>query len=121
MIDSPRYDRQFSVEQSDGLRVYLDCFGGGDFTITVRDKKVGFEWSEGFGPLPVGRRGQPLELSHKHPFWRAASLWNLQGRRIEDGECIWHEPRRPVLKHLGGGNYEVIEDGEEGYDWSWWR
>lgn len=116
-------DRQFSIpapweESGPKTRVMIDCFGSGhEFSIRVGEEIVLFEWSEMFGPLPVRKGGKERVLSHRHKFWRIVSLWNLQGRRIESGECIWHEPRQPVLKHLGGRNYLIIEDGEEGHDW----
>jgi len=115
--DVVQHDRQFSIDLPDGSRAFCDCFGGGDYIIAVRGKEIRFEWSERFGPLPVSKTGIPLELSWRHPFWRAASLWRLQGQRVDGNRCIWHEPKKPVLKHLGGKNYLIVENGEEGWDW----
>ena len=121
-----KYDRQFSIPKPDGFdkpgtppsRIMIDCFGGGEYFIDLRGKLVRFEWSEQFGPMPINKDGsEALSIGPKHGFWRAASLWNLQGQRL-DGNCaIWHEPKKPVLKHLGGRNYMVVEDGEPGHDW----
>lgn len=109
----------WSEEPGKETRVMIDSFRGeAEYLITVRGKDVRFEWSERFGPMPLNKDGSEARgIGHKHGFWRAASLWNLQGRRLDGNRAIWHEPKRPVLKHLGGRNYLVIEDGEEGYDW----
>jgi hypothetical protein len=122
-----KHDKQFSIEGSkaaDGSRsrIFIDCFGGGDYHIQVRGKLVRFEWSEMFGPMPVNADGsEARSIGPRHGFWRAASLWNLQGRRIEDGVCVWHEPKKPVyeIEKVGRKNIlkRVIEPGEEGWDW----
>ena len=68
--------------------------------------------------MPINKDGSEcLSIGPKHGFWRAASLWNLQGRRLEGNRAIWHEPKKPVLKHLGGRHYQIIEQGEPGHDW----
>lgn len=110
-------DHQFSFKDGDGSPVFIDCFGDGRYVIHVGDQIIHFDWSDRFGPLSTRKNGQPRELGWRHPFWRAASLWNLQGRRLDGKRAIWHEPKRPVLKHISGRNYQVIEGGEEGYDW----
>jgi hypothetical protein len=110
-------DLQTSVVLSFG-RVMIDCFGGFDpLRIVVRGKAILFEMSEEFGPMPVTGRGAERDLGARHPFWRAVSLWNVQGRRREGDIAIWHEPKKPVLEHLGGRNYREIEAGETGWDW----
>ncbi len=116
-IRARRDDRQFSVPLGDGKRAMLDCFGGAEFNIETSKGLIRFEWSERFGPMAVTKTGAERNLSPRHPFWRAASLWNLQGRRVENGLAIWHEPRKPKLEHIGGRHYRVIEDGEVGHDW----
>jgi len=104
-------------------RVMIDAFGGGEFIIETKRGKVVFEWSDMFGPIPIAKnRGQPRDLVPSHPFWRAASLWNLQGRRTDGKRAVWHEPRKPVYetKHLGGRHYlitKIIDEGEIGHDW----
>lgn len=112
-------DNQYSFKDDNGLPVFIDCFGGPEeYLITVRDKEIRFEWSDRFGPMPINKNGSEcLSVGPKHGFWRAASLWNLQGRRLEGQKAIWHEPKGPVLKQLGGRNYEIIKDGEPGHDW----
>lgn len=109
-------DRQFSIPTDYG-RAFGDCFGSGNYLIDVGRKVQQFDWSDRFGPLPTRKNGVPVDLEPKHPFWRAVSLWKLQGARLDGKTAIWHEPKRPVLKHLGGKNYLVVENGEEGWDW----
>lgn len=111
-------DKQFVVGSGES-KCFVDIFGDGpQLLIEAGAQVILFCWSDLFGPIPECKNGDVRDLNHRHPFWHAVSLWNLQGRRIaDDGSCLWHEPKKPVLRHLGGRNYEVIEDGEEGYDW----
>lgn len=116
------HDRQFSINAEPitgekNTRIHIDVFGGGEYQIEVRGKLVRFEWSEQFGPMPINQDGSEcLSVGPRHGFWRAASLWNLQGRRIENGKAIWHEPKQPVLIRRGR-ELVVAEDGESGWDW----
>jgi len=124
-------DRQFSIPKPKSWcapneapnRIMIDAFGGGEYLIEVRGNPIRFEWSNIFGPMPINKDGsEALSVGPKHGFWRAASLWNLQGRRLEGNRAIWHEPRKPVYekKHLGGRQYlltKVIDPGEPGHDW----
>ena len=117
-------DRQFSVpapwpeKPGKETRIMVDCYGSGEYFIDVRGKMVRFEWSARFGPMPINADGsEASSIGPRHDFWRAASLWNLQGRRLDGSKAIWHEPKKPVLKHLGGKDYLVIQDGEPGHDW----
>lgn len=109
-------DRHFSVPAPRG-RAMLDSFGGEDEWIIATDRgDVRFCWSDRFGPFAVTASGAVRDLSHRHPFWRAASLWNLQGRRVEDGSAIWHEPKQPVLARVGK-LLVIVEHGDPGWDW----
>lgn len=111
-------DRLFSVPlDDDGSRAMLDAYGGGEIEIEVGRKRIRFQFSDRFGPMPVTDTGAERSLGPRHPFWRAVSLWCVQGRRVQDGTAIWHEPKKPVLERLGGRHYRVIEDGEIGHDW----
>jgi len=122
-------DRQFSIEQPQGdgwptpadgsrSRIMIDIFGSGEYFIEVRGEIIKFEFGDRFGPMPLTKTGaEKTSIGPRHPFWRAASLWALQGKRLDGNKAVWHEPKRPLLKHLGGRDYLIIEDGEKGYDW----
>jgi hypothetical protein len=110
-------DRHFSIPMPDGSRAMLDCFGDDEFEIETSKGIIRFEWSDRFAPMPVTKTGAQRNLAPRHPFWRAVSLWILQGRRIENGRAFWHEPRKPKYDHIGGRHYLAIEDGEVGHDW----
>lgn len=98
-------------------RVMFDAYGSSEEWLIATPKgDVRFQWSAQFGPLPVTSIGRPRDLSHRHPFWRIVSLWNLQGRRSKDGRAIWHEPKKDVVVRVGR-RLVVIEHGEEGQDW----
>ena len=112
------HDKQFSVPFGDrGGQAFIDCFGGGEYLIDVRGKLIRFEWSERFGPLPINKDGsEPRSIGPRHGFWRAASLWNLQGQRVEGKKAIWHEPKKPVTEKRGRRTF-IVQDGEPGWDW----
>ncbi len=112
-----RRDQQFSFPDGLGHRMFIDCYGIEEYLIAVGLQTIRFTWSDRFGPLPITRRGGEITLRHNHPFWRAASIWSLQGKRLVGDKAIWHEPKKPVLRHMGGKHYEVIEAGESGHDW----
>ncbi len=96
--------------------IHICSFSDGDFEIEVGGEVITFEWSNQFGPMPLTKRGYERRLRHSHPFWRAVSLWAIQGKRKDGVRAIWHEPKRPVTEHIGGRNYRVIEEGEPGWD-----
>lgn len=87
-------------------RVMLDL-GGPDFVISVRGKRIKFEMHPWCGPVALTRRGDPASVQPM-AFLAAASLWAQQGRRVEDGLCVWHHDPKPILKHLGGRNYLIV-------------
>ena len=116
-----KHDQQFSIPAKDITgregRIFIDSFGGGEYLIEVRGKPVRFEWSEQFGPLPINKDGtEALSIGPRHGFWRAASLWNLQGQRLDGNRAIWHEPKKPVYEKRGRRSF-VVEPGEVGHDW----
>ena len=106
-------------------RVMIDSFGGDERFIEVRGKLIRFEWSDQFGPIPINKDGsEARSIGPTHGFWRAVSLWRLQGSRLDGDRAIWHEPRKPVYvydtERVGGGRrkiVKVIDPGEEGHDW----
>lgn len=108
---------QYSVPMPDGNRAMVDSFFGAELTVVTSKGPIRFEFSEFFGPMPVTATGAERELEPRHPFWRAASLWRLQGARAEGGQAIWREPAKLVLEHIAGRHWRVIVDGEPGHDW----
>lgn len=110
-------DRQF-ITNVDGIGVVcVDCFGVGGLKV-IRTPKglIPFEWSDRFGPLPITATGRQLDLGPRHPFWRAVSLWVMQGRRLKNtNEAEWHEPRAPTYKHMGGRHYLIEDPGDHEY------
>jgi len=85
------------------------------YRMDVGGKSYLFEFGV-FGPLLLNRRGDPAKSAPPVIFLRAVSLWCTQGKRVEDGLCIWDQPRRPVTAAHNGMRM-VIDDGEEGWDW----
>ena len=116
-----QHDKQVSIPYRDAERrtgrVFIDCFGSGEYEIDVRGKMIRFEWSEQFGPMPINKDGsEALSIGPKHGFWRAASLWKLQGMSLEGNKAIWHEPKKPVTEKWGRHHF-IVEHGEPGWDW----
>ena len=98
--------------------VCIDSFTDGrDLVIAVGGKIIRFEFGHYFGPMPVTRTGAERDIGPRHPFWRAVSLWRAQGSVVEGSTAVWREPKKPVLQHIGGRHYRVIERGEHGHDW----
>lgn len=88
------------------IRAFIE-FGGPDRQISVNGEIVTFEMHPYFGPFALNKRGDVL-LRQPLAFLQAVTLWQKQGSRIENGLCIWdHEPE-PILKHLGGRNYQIL-------------
>lgn len=76
--------------------------GGPMQTIQVNGKRHYFEWHHYCGPIdcdPV--TGEPLE-EQADDFLEAASYWGQQGKKIEDGLCVWEHPARqePIVKQV---------------------
>lgn len=110
-------DQQFEIKLN-GEPCFIDTFGGPEeYFIDVRGKLIRFEWSDRFGPMPIKKGGAEMtSIGTRHGFWRAASLWNLQGRRLEGDRAIWHEPKSPVTEKRGRRTF-IIEHGDPGWDW----
>ncbi len=110
-------DRQYRL--NDGESSFMvDCYGGDTLQIETSKGRVMFSWSDRFGPFPEKPDGSERDLGPKHPFWREASWWNLQSRRIEDGNrAVWHKPKQPVTEPKTGRHRMIIEHGEPGWDW----
>jgi len=87
--------------------------------IKVGDKTYRMLWSERWGPCVADQHGDPANTQPgpRHAFWRAASLWNRQGRRMKGAEAIWHEPAPEILQRIGryrrGWEIRVVQAGED--------
>lgn len=81
--------------------------GGPDFTIQVRQKRYTFEFHPYCGPIVLKRNGGAA-ASQPNFVMEACSLWAAQGKKVENGLCVWfHEPK-PILKHLGGRHWQIV-------------
>lgn len=92
------------------MKVSCILLGGPVQTIRVRGKPYRFEMHHYCGPFTVKKNDDPTANQPEpgDPFWEAVTLWDRQGRKVENGECVWfHEPE-PILEHLGGRNYYVL-------------
>lgn len=76
----------------------------GEFDIQVDGKRFHFEWHSFCGPVNLNKNGDPAKLQPQR-FLYAASQWNAQGRKMENGLCVWYYEPEPILKHMGGRNY----------------
>lgn len=108
-------DRQEAIPFGGGF-AHIDCFGEGVIAIESRGKTYWFEHSALFGPLPTNTRGDPIKTDWPMHVYRAASLWRLQGRRMDGDVAVWHEPRQPVYEKRGRHSF-VLQYGEPGWDW----
>lgn len=79
-----------------------------DYLIEVDGHRIKFEMHRWSGPAVLDSDG---DIANKQPgpnhkFWTAVTLWSQQGRHVgADGLCVWTEPVKPLLVHLGGRNY----------------
>jgi hypothetical protein len=73
--------------------ISIVCGPDAQYTIEVRGERIVFDWHGYMGPIPLGKRGNPVEL-RGHYFWTAVSYWAQQGKRIDsNGVCMWEEPK----------------------------
>lgn len=66
--------------------------GGDTIRLTAFGKTYHFEWHNYCGPMFVApKTGRELKRppGTKSPWWKAFSLWDRQGKRTKDGECVW--------------------------------
>jgi hypothetical protein len=96
------------VTDADIIHISL---GGPDRFITDANGKLWtFEMHRYFGPSVLTKNGDiaKRQPGEKSPFWHAFTAWSQQGERVdENGRCIWIEPEKPRLIHLGGRNYAI--------------
>lgn len=65
--------------------------GGDTIRLSAYGKTFYFEWHNYLGPMFVTKRGSELKNppGERNPWWKAFSLWDRQGKRTRDGECLW--------------------------------
>lgn len=78
-----------------------------EFDIQVGGKRFHFEMHPYIGPVALTKRGDPRS-SQPLKFLAAVTLWNAQGRRMENGLCRWDHEAEPMLKHIGKNNYKIV-------------
>ena len=83
--------------------------------IAVNGRGLRLGWSDRWGPYLADQHGDPAkrEPGPNHEFWRAASLWNRQGKRIENGTAIWHEPAPEIIEVRGRMIVNVVQIAED--------
>lgn len=87
--------------------------------IEVNGKRWRLIWSEMWGPAVGDRNGDIADKQPgpNHAFWRAATLWNRQGRRVDGLTAVWHEPAPEILQTVRrkGRRVEVrvVQAGED--------
>lgn len=87
---------EFGHKAHSGKGFHIDTWGAGPFKIEVNNSCYLFEDSDRFGPALLKQNGElranpyPKE---KHPFWNAHWNWRKQGREIQEGLCVWREPK----------------------------
>lgn len=87
--------------------------GGPDRQISVGGKIYTFEDHPFCGPTLLNKGGDPIDLKdHPQDFLEAASLWVQQGRRTENGLCVWYHPAEPIVEHIGGRHYRYVGETE---------
>lgn len=94
------------------MKTYICSFSEGDFRIKVDEKIYFFEMSR-FGPLLLRKDGEPAKSDPTNKFLNAVTLWNRQGRKVQNGLCVYKIPKPDKVKHLGGRHYLIVEHGED--------
>ena len=97
---------------------FVDSWGAGPFIILDGAREWRFEFSDRFGPVLVGKDGEPLNqqpVSERNPFWLPFNAWLAQGKRTtDDGKfAIWDRPIATKVKHVSGRNYVIVEQGDD--------
>jgi len=75
-----------------------------------------FEMHPTCGPAASVRHGAVAERQPgpRSPFWRAVTLWNMQGRRVDvDGRCVWDEPPPVRVAHVVCRQHLVLAETPE--------
>lgn len=107
---------EFGHAYGGGKGFRFDSWGAGPFMIEVKGKSYRFGDSDRFGPYLADKHGDPTANPYpaeRSPFWRAHRIWVRQGRRTEDGKCIWDEPKPTTVRMIGKRSCVIVENGEE--------
>lgn len=108
----------------DPSRVHICSFDDGeDYVIHVGERVYFFNFSEMFGPLFVGTKGQEIDNDKiQQSAWRAVSIWKRQGKRTApqgvNARAIWDEPPPITHFYVKSGRSRVIvrSDTPDGCD-----
>lgn len=97
--------------------VHICCFTDfSDIRLVTWDGQVfRFEFSKMFGPMMLGKRGQPVEARppKRSPFWPALHHWCVQGHRVDEhGCCVYNMPPVTVWVRLVGRHWAMVPDGQ---------
>lgn len=98
----------------------VSCFLTGDgvtYKMRVDNKILLFEFSERFGPLVVGKRGQEVAQPKASKFYEQVTLWSRQGKRMRDGFCVWTPEPIPITVPMGGRNELWIGETKQEDRW----
>ncbi|WP_298705454.1 hypothetical protein [uncultured Variovorax sp.] len=91
--------------------------GGPDHRIAdAAQAEWAFEMHPTCGPAALDRNGAVAERQPgpRSPFWRAVTLWAMQGRRVDvAGRCIWDEPPPIRVVHVAGRQHVVLPETPE--------
>jgi hypothetical protein len=90
--------------------IHISMGGPDRFITDSNGKEWKFEMHPHFGPNVLTKNGDVAarQPGEKSPFWNAITAWTQQGERVdENARCIWTEPEKPRLVHLGGKHYAV--------------
>lgn len=85
--------------------------GGEDRKIIDRlGKEWIFEDHPYCGPSVLNKRGDPLEKqpAQKSPFWECVNLWYQQGKKIDNGICLWVAPKKEKYEHIVGKHWRFV-------------
>jgi hypothetical protein len=76
--------------------------------ISVGGKIIDFEMHPYCGPTILNKRtGSPLK-NQPTAFLESASLWAKQGKKMENGLCLWYHEPKEILQHMGGRHWKII-------------
>ena len=81
--------------------------GGPVQKISVKGKIFTFEFHPYCGPIALKKNGDALK-DQPNEFLEAASLWIQQGRKIENGLCVYYHEPVPITQKIGGRSYRIV-------------